>query len=110
MAKTYDRGVIERLGGSPILIERIDRLELESGTTRFGDVHVGHKIEVGGSAIISIDAILNNVTQTIGTAQPGLDPKQKSDLEPLVQSLKKRTGLATEGHSRRRNQSDRGRT
>ena len=48
---------------------------------------MGHKINVGGSAIINIDSVLSNVTQTIGAA-PGLDSAQKSQLEGLVQSLR----------------------
>lgn len=48
---------------------------------------MGHKINVGGSAIINIDSVLSNVTQTIG-ATPGLDSAQKSQLEGLVQSLR----------------------
>jgi hypothetical protein len=87
VAKTYDRAVIERFTGT-IHVARIDRLVQESVTTRYyGDIHLGHKIKVGGSAIINIDSALSNVTQTIGTA-PGLDSAQKSQLEALVQSLK----------------------
>lgn len=87
VAKTYDRTVIERFEGT-IRVDRIDRLVQESVTTQyFGDVHMGHEINVGGSAIINIDSVLNNVAQTIGTA-PGLDSEQKSRLEAMVQSLK----------------------
>ena len=45
------------------------------------------KIIVGQSAIINIDSILENVTQTIG-ATSGLDSRQKTDLDTLVASLK----------------------
>ena len=48
---------------------------------------MGHKINVEGSAIINIDAVLSNVTQTLGSA-PGLDSAQKLQLESLVQALK----------------------
>ena len=48
---------------------------------------MGHKIKVGGPAIINIDTVLSNVTQTIGSSS-GLDPAQKAQLEALVQSLK----------------------
>lgn len=85
VAKTYDRTVIERFAGT-IKVGRIDRLIQESVTT-YGDVQMGHRIKVGGSAIINIDSVLSNVTQTIGTAA-GLDATQKTQLEALVQSLK----------------------
>ncbi len=87
VAKTYDRTVIERFGGT-IHVDRIDQFVHESVITQqFGDIHVGHKIKVGGSAIINIDSIIRDVTQTIGIA-PGLDSTQKSQLEALVQSLR----------------------
>jgi hypothetical protein len=87
VAKTYDRTVINRYAG-PIVVERIDHFTQETVTAKYvGGTHVGHNINVGGSAIINIDAVLSNVTQTIGTA-PGLDATQKSQLEALVQSLK----------------------
>lgn len=87
ITKTYDRTVIERFTGN-ISVDRIDRLVQESTTTNYlGDFHVGHNINVGGSAIINIDAVLTNVTQAIGTA-PGLNSTQKTELESLVQILK----------------------
>jgi hypothetical protein len=87
VAKTYDRTVIEHFGGT-IRADRIDKLFYESKTTvNYGDTHVGHNINVTGSANINIDSLLSNVTQTIETA-PGLDSAQKSKLDSLVQSLK----------------------
>ncbi len=87
VAKTYDRTVIKHFAGT-ILAGRIDKVVQESVTTQYlGDVHMGHNINVGGSAIINIDSVISNVTQTIGSA-PGLDSTQKSQLEALVQSLK----------------------
>ncbi len=84
VAKTYDRTVIEHFHGT-VNADRIDRLVVES--VNIGEIHVGHKINVGGSAIINIDSVLTNVTQTIGTA-PGLKPAQKKELDTLVQSLR----------------------
>jgi|GEM_PF-4463425 len=85
VAKTYDRTVIEQFYGT-ILVDRIDRVVQETSTQYFGEVHMGHEISVGGSAIINIDSTLSNVTQTITTA-PGLDSTQKSELQSLVLSL-----------------------
>ena len=48
---------------------------------------MGHKINVGGSAIINIGTVLSNVTQTIRSAH-GLNPEQKSRLEELIRPLK----------------------
>lgn len=87
IAKTYDRTVIEHFNGT-VQVEHIDRLLHESITTQYiGEVHMKPQINVGGSAIINIDSVLSNATQTIGTA-PGLDSAQKSQLEALVQSMK----------------------
>jgi hypothetical protein len=98
VAKTYDKTVIERFTGT-ILVDKIDRVVQETVTSQFfGDVQVGHNINVGGSAIINIDAVLTNVTQTIGNA-PGLDPKQKSQLESLVQTMKKELDQLKVNHS-----------
>jgi hypothetical protein len=87
VAKTYDRAVIERLAG-PVVIKRVEQLVQETVHTKYvGGNHVTNNIKVGGSAIINIDSVLTNVTQTIGAAS-GLDSAQKSQLEALVQSLK----------------------
>jgi NAD(P)-dependent dehydrogenase (short-subunit alcohol dehydrogenase family) len=87
VAKNYDRNIITSFGGT-IRVDRIDKLVQTSVYTHhYGGIHVGHKINVGGSAIINIDSVLSNVTQTIGAA-PGLDSAQKSQLEGLVQSLR----------------------
>jgi hypothetical protein len=86
VAKTYDRTVIEHFAGT-IQVDRIDRVVQESVNAHYyGGIHVGHNIEVRGSAIVNIDSVLSNVTQKIGAA-PGLDSGQKSQLEALVQSL-----------------------
>jgi hypothetical protein len=92
VAKTYDRTVIQRFTG-PLLASRIDQLIYD-----IGDVHMGHKINVGGSAIINIDASLSNVMQTIG-ASAGLDSTQKSQLEALVQSLKTELEMLKASHA-----------
>jgi hypothetical protein len=98
VAKTYDKTVIERFTGT-ILVDKIDRVVQETVTSQyFGDVHMGHNINVGGPAIINIDAVLTNVTQTIGNA-PGLDPTQKSELESLVQTMKKELDQLKASHS-----------
>jgi hypothetical protein len=87
VARTYDRSVLNRIAGTA-QADRIDRLVQTSITNQyFGDVHMSHTFNVGGSAIINIDSTLNNVTQTIGDS-PGLDPAQKSQLETMVMSLK----------------------
>jgi hypothetical protein len=93
VAKTHDRAVIEKFTGT-ILADRI-----ESVTTQyFGAVHMGHEIKVGGSAIINIDAVLTNVSQTIGSAT-GLDSSQKSKLDSLVESLKADLAKVKESHA-----------
>jgi hypothetical protein len=51
------------------------------------DIHMGHNINVSGPAIVAIDSTLNNVYQTISTAE-GLDANQKSQLEAMVESLR----------------------
>ena len=78
---SYDRTVIEHFSGS-IKVDSIDHVVQEHG-----EVHMGHKINVGGSAIINIDSVLSNVTQMIGAVE-GLDAAQKSQLVQYVQSLK----------------------
>ncbi len=85
--KTYDRTIIERFHGT-IRADRIDAVIQESSVTQYsGDVHMGHKIHVGGSAIINIDSVLTSVTQTIGDSS-GLDAGQKSQLQSMVETLK----------------------
>lgn len=87
VAKTYDRTVIEKFHGT-IRADRIDAVIHNSSVAQYsGAVHMGHNINVGGSAIINIDSMLTNVTQTIGDS-PGLDAAQKSQLQSLVESLK----------------------
>jgi len=87
VAKTYDRTIIQRFEGS-IHVEHIDRLvQGPVITQQIGEIHMGHKIKVGGAAIINIDSVLSNVTQTIGSSS-GLNLAQKAELEKLVQSLK----------------------
>jgi hypothetical protein len=85
VARTYDKTVIQQFNGD-IKAERIDLLVRKS-VVQFGDTHVKNNINVGGSAIINIDSVLNNVNQTIGGA-PGLNEAQKSQLDSLVTSLK----------------------
>lgn len=84
VTRTYERTVIEHFHGT-INATRIDQLTMHSAT--IGDLHVGHKINVGGSAIINIDSVLSNVTQTIGSA-PGLKAGQKKELDDLVNTLR----------------------
>lgn len=83
VAKTYDRMVIERFNGT-VKVDRIDQLIQKS--IEIGDIHVGHNIDVGGSAIINIDSVLTDVVQTIGGAS-GLAPAEKDELDSLVRSL-----------------------
>jgi hypothetical protein len=98
IAKTYDRAVINKFAGT-ILVNRIDQVVQESVITQYyGDVHMGHEIKVGGSAIINIDAVLTNVSQTIGSAT-GLDSAQKSKLDALVESLKADLAKLKESHA-----------
>ncbi len=85
VAKNYDRAVFNHYSGE-IKSTRIDNLILKSAV-QLGDTHVSNNINVGGSAIINIDSVLKDVTQTIGGA-PGLDKGQKTELEGLVNSLK----------------------
>src|SRR5260370_14437789 len=87
VSKTYDRALIRHFGGT-IHVDRIDQIVQESVITQhYGDIYVGNKINIGGAAVINIDSVLSNVTQTIGTA-PGLDSAQKAQLDALVKSLK----------------------
>lgn len=81
VAKTYDRAVIKHFHGN-IQVDSIDQIVQE-----LGEIHMGHKINVGGSAIINIGTVLSNVTQTIRSAH-GLNPEQKSRLEELIRPLK----------------------
>jgi hypothetical protein len=87
VAKTYERTIIEKFYGT-LQADRIDAVIQDSSVTHyFGDVHMGHNIRVGGSAIINIDSTLTNVTQIISDS-PGLDAGQKSQLQSMVESLK----------------------
>jgi hypothetical protein len=86
VTKTYDKSVIREFTG-PIFVERIDKLIHEQNTIKFGDLHMGHNINVTGPSIIAIDSTLNNVSQTISSA-PGLNDQQKRDLDQMVQSLR----------------------
>jgi hypothetical protein len=87
VARTYDRTVIERFDGN-IRADRIDAVIHTSSVAQYsGAVHMGHNINVGGSAIINIDSTLTNVSQTIGNSS-GLDASQKSQLQSLVESLR----------------------
>jgi nucleoid DNA-binding protein len=49
-------------------------------------VNMGHNINVGNSAVITIDSILNNVRQTVEDSKH-LDDEQKTQLEVLVRAL-----------------------
>ena len=83
--KTYDKNIIKQFIG-PTVIEHIDNLSCEQSTF-VGDINMGHKVNVTGPAIITIDSTLHDVTQTIGMA-PGLTANEKSNLEDMVESLK----------------------
>jgi hypothetical protein len=85
VAKTYDKAVIQRFTGT-MVVQRIDKLVHEQNTFAFGDINMGHNINVSGPAIVAIDSTLNNVTQTISAAD-GLSAVQKSQLEEMVKSL-----------------------
>jgi hypothetical protein len=85
VTKTYDRQIINQFGGT-VVAERIETLTYNSTVQYYGDVHMGHNISVGGNAIINIDAVLSNVSQTIG-ASAGLNPDQKTSLDTLVHKL-----------------------
>jgi hypothetical protein len=86
VSKTYDRQLMQHYGAT-IMVERIDQLIQNPVTlNNFGEFHMGHKVKVGGSAIINIDSTLDNVNQTIGSAH-GLDPEGKAELEGLIKSL-----------------------
>jgi len=98
VAKTYDRLIINKFSG-PILVSHIDQVVHESVTTQYiGVVRMGHEINVGGSAIINIDAVLTNVSQTIG-GSTGLDASQKSQLDALVESIKADLARLKESHA-----------
>jgi hypothetical protein len=84
--KTYNRTVIKHFLGTVQAAHFNQTINKSVITHDYGGVHVAHNINVGGPAIINIDSMLSNVTQTIGTA-PGLDSAQKSQLEGLVRSL-----------------------
>lgn len=85
VAGTYDRTVIQQFSGD-IHTDRMDVL-VQKSVVHIGDNNVANNINVGGSAIININATLNNVTQTIGGA-PGLSAAQKTELDGLVSSLR----------------------
>jgi hypothetical protein len=87
VSKTYDRAIVNKY--APVLIEHIENLTYQeiNRQTFLGETHVGHNVNVTGHAIIAIDSTLNNVTQAIGTA-PGLNDKQKSELDELVKTLR----------------------
>jgi len=86
VTKTYDKNVIKEFTGT-MVVERIDKLVHEQNTFKFGDLNMGHNINVVGPAIVAIDSTLSNVSQTIGSA-PGLNDQQKSDLDQMVRSLR----------------------
>ena len=87
VTRTYDRAMIQNFDGT-IRVDRIDQLiQASTVTQNYEEVHMGHNISAGGSAIINIDSQLTSVTQTLSTA-PGLNGAQKSELEALVQALK----------------------
>lgn len=69
-----------------MIVERIDNLVHEQNTF-FGDIEMGHNINITGPAIVAIDSTLNNVTQTI-TAASSLNADEKSKLEAMVHALK----------------------
>ena len=96
VAGTYDRTVIQQFSGG-IHTERMDVL-VQKSVVHIGDNNVANNISVGGSAIININATLNNVTQTIGTA-PGLDAAQKSELEGLVSALRSELDAVKASHA-----------
>jgi hypothetical protein len=82
---SYDRSIVKGYAGN-ILIERIEQLHASITYQHIGDTHVGHKINVNGPAIINIDSVLRNVTQTIGDSR-GLNPLQKTELESLIATM-----------------------
>jgi|SRR5882672_6072146 len=86
VAKTYDKTIIQRFTG-PTVVQRIEKLVHEEKNFVFGDINMGHNINVSGHAIVAIDSPLNNVSQTISAAD-GLSTVQKSQLEEMVKSLR----------------------
>ncbi len=80
--KTYDRLVLQNFVGT------LEVGHIEQFVQQIGGVHVGHNINVGGSAIINIDSVLTSVTQALGSATSGLESAQTSQLEGLVDALK----------------------
>jgi hypothetical protein len=86
VAKTYDKTIVQRFTGT-MAVQRIDKLVHEENKFTFGDINMGHNINVSGPAIVAIDSTLNNVSQTISTAD-GLSTVQKSQLEEMVKALR----------------------
>jgi hypothetical protein len=86
VAKTYDKTIVQRFTGT-MVVQRIDKLVHEENKFTFGDINMGHNINVSGPAIVAIDSTLNNVNQTISTAD-GLTTVQKTQLEEMVKSLR----------------------
>lgn len=98
VAKTYDRAVIEHFTGT-MMVNRIDQIvQGDVVTTKIGDISMENNINVGGSAIINIDSVLENVTQTIGESS-GLNQLQKSELDLLVASMKADLDKIKEDHA-----------
>jgi hypothetical protein len=95
--KTYDKSFIKEFTGTMVVTERIDKLVHEQNTF-LGEIKMGHNINVNGPAVIAIDSTLNNVSQTIGSAQ-GLDTEQKSELEAMIQSLRTQLDTIKATHS-----------
>jgi hypothetical protein len=93
VARTHDRTVIEHFVGT-IQADRIEWI-----VQHMGGIHVGHNINVGGSAIINIDSVIRNVVQVLGGAAPGLDSEQKAKLEELVKSMKSELDKVKASHT-----------
>jgi hypothetical protein len=82
--KKYDKKIIQQIGGT-IMVESVARLT-KTMNLKIGEINMGHKINVGGSAIINNNSTLTNVTQTI-EATTSLDSEQKKQLKSLIAPL-----------------------
>jgi hypothetical protein len=96
VAKAYERDTLEHFAGQ-IIVEKVDTLIEKRVTNVLGGRYVGNEIHVGRDAIINIDSVLTNSTQTIGSSS-ALDLQQKEKLESLVQSMKAELDTLKDSH------------